>query len=984
MHSYRFIFFAIVFALIPSVNAETELTGKPWIDMNYGPYLTASIEVTPGNIAYKGIAIRLDDGEGGIARGSQFVVFDTDTLRMAGGWDESFINWQNILFDGSHGTHSKIAGPLTFENRVGPGWSNPANGDFIDNRLRGHDDLPYGPLDRSWAKWNGLYVHGDQVVLSYRVGDADILESPGRETHADSIVATTRTFEIGPRDHELVLQVAHGDHAWTVDQAAPRLAFNSSAGVKTVAKTVADRGFRFDGAHQATVAQSKQIDWNSKDYTLYVRFRTKKGGTLLAAAPSEGEWVPDGQTLFVRGGRLGFDIGWVGAVMSKRKVNDGKWHDAALVYDRQSGVAQLVIDGEVDNQEELRPNRQPQGFVTKIGFTSPDFPEPSPFVGRIAEARFYQAKVDVRRLIKGELPTENLVAHWVTNKITDGRFVDQSGNDLHAKVGNVSGGFSSPKAARQASFAIVGENADAQWRIDGQDLRLIIEPSDQTTRVKIVCGPYGGIARKPPPDFVQLVAHSVAPEPLEPLTRGGPANWQQTVETEQTILGDEQGEYVVETVTAPLENPYRSWMRLGGFDFFADADRMAVGTWMGDLWIVEGITATKFSWRRVATGMFQPLGVRIVDDQIYVCNRDQITRLHDLNGDGMMDFYENFNNDHQVTEHFHEFAMDLQTDADGNFYYAKSARHAKDSLVPHHGTLIRVSPDGAQSEIVCNGFRAANGVGIGPNGELATSDQEGHWTPTNRINLVKENAFYGNMYSYHRGERPTGYEPPVVWLPRPVDRSPAEQLWVDSDQWGPLEGRMLSLSYGTGKAFLVNYEQVGGVYQGSAMEMPIAMFPTGVMRGRFHPDDGQLYACGLFGWSSNRTQPGGMYRIRYTGKPLHVPVGVHVTGLGVDLTFPYPLDEDAATDPENYVVKQWNYRWTANYGSDHYSVTQPNRKGEDEVYVEDVTLSEDKKTVSIELEEIKPVMQMEIRLTIEAADGAEIDRTIYNTINVVP
>ncbi len=47
--------------------------------------------------------------------------------------------------------------------------------------------------------------------------------------------------------------------------------------------------------------------------------------------------------------------------------------------------------------------------------------------------------------------------------------------------------------------------------------------------------------------------------------------------------------------------------------------------------------------------------------------------LHDLNGDGETDFYECFNNDHQVTEHFHEFAMGLQTDAEGNFYYAKAA-----------------------------------------------------------------------------------------------------------------------------------------------------------------------------------------------------------------------------------------------------------------------------------------------------------------------
>ena len=32
---------------------DVKLTGKPYIDMNYGSYLSASIEVGPGNIAYK-------------------------------------------------------------------------------------------------------------------------------------------------------------------------------------------------------------------------------------------------------------------------------------------------------------------------------------------------------------------------------------------------------------------------------------------------------------------------------------------------------------------------------------------------------------------------------------------------------------------------------------------------------------------------------------------------------------------------------------------------------------------------------------------------------------------------------------------------------------------------------------------------------------------------------------------------------------------
>ncbi len=107
-----------------------------------------------------------------------------------------------------------------------------------------------------------------------------------------------------------------------------------------------------------------------------------------------------------------------------------------------------------------------------------------------------------------------------------------------------------------------------------------------------------------------------------------------------------------------------------------------------------------------------------------------------------------------MTEHFHEFAMGLQRDEQGNFYYAKSARHALKAIVPHHGTLLKVSPDGERTEIIANGFRAANGVCLNPDGTFFVTDQEGHWNPKNRINLVKPSVngiprFYGNLFGYH-------------------------------------------------------------------------------------------------------------------------------------------------------------------------------------------------------------------------------------------
>ena len=50
-------------------------SGDPkWKKMNYGPVQFWTIQVGSGNIAYKGIAVRLDEGPGGIAQGNKWIL----------------------------------------------------------------------------------------------------------------------------------------------------------------------------------------------------------------------------------------------------------------------------------------------------------------------------------------------------------------------------------------------------------------------------------------------------------------------------------------------------------------------------------------------------------------------------------------------------------------------------------------------------------------------------------------------------------------------------------------------------------------------------------------------------------------------------------------------------------------------------------------------------------------------------------------------
>ncbi len=485
-------------------------------------------------------------------------------------------------------------------------------------------------------------------------------------------------------------------------------------------------------------------------------------------------------------------------------------------------------------------------------------------------------------------------------------------------------------------------------------------------------------------DAKTLEAHAAklpVPASLEPLTHGGPPLWPSNVVTKITSIDDGTGPFHTETLTLPDENPWLALVRATGFDFLdATADSAAMATWDGDIWRVDGLNDPEgtLQWRRIASGLFQPLGVKVLaNGSVYVTCRDQIALLRDLNADGFTDFYETFNNDQQVTEHFHEFAMGLQTDADGNFYYAKGARHARTPIVPQHGTLLRVSSDGLQTDIVANGFRAPNGVCVNDDGTFFVTDQEGHWTPKNRLNLVREGRFYGNMWSYTdiTDTSDDQVDPPVCFLTNDFDRSPAEPIRVPSNlpAWSPLAGQLLSLSYGYGKIFVAPYETVDGLTQGGMAQLPLPRFPTGLIRARFHPRDDRLYTCGMFAWAGNQTQPGGFYRIQPTGRPLGVPVAVHALPNGLELRYTELLDSTTAVEASRYSYRSWSLRRSANYGSPH--------QNEREHQVRSATIAPDGRTIRLVIDDFAPTMSYELRYDLKTDDGEPVAGALDGTIH---
>ena len=454
---------------------------------------------------------------------------------------------------------------------------------------------------------------------------------------------------------------------------------------------------------------------------------------------------------------------------------------------------------------------------------------------------------------------------------------------------------------------------------------------------------------------------------LQSLIQPGPTRWQPLTTRGQRGLGADA--YVIDTLTMPYENPWKALFFTSGVDFLPNGDA-AVCTIHGDVWLVSGIDEKleKLTWRRFATGLNQPLGLRVRDGKIFVLGSDQITRLHDLNGDGEADFYECFSQQIQSSTGGHDYVTSLETDVAGNFYYV-------DPKGVH-----RLTPDGSNRETIAAGWRNPNGMGVSPDGRIITvAPQEGNWTPASAICETRPGGWYGYPGPRTAAERPLGYDAPLCWIPHSVDNSSGSQLWAPPN-WGPLGGRMLHFSFGRCTWFGVLREVAEGTPQGGIFPLP-GKFLSGAMRGAFNPRDGQLYVVGSRGWQTSALRDGCLQRVRHTGKKLLVPVELHAHANGLRLTFSEPLDRATATDPGSYGISQWNYRYAETYGSKDWSVRDPDRSGRDDVEVKSARLLPDGRTVFLEIPGLAPVMQMRVRYSLRSAEGGAVRSELYNTIN---
>lgn len=466
------------------------------------------------------------------------------------------------------------------------------------------------------------------------------------------------------------------------------------------------------------------------------------------------------------------------------------------------------------------------------------------------------------------------------------------------------------------------------------------------------------------------------------------------------VIGKGDGSYVVDKVALPNKNPFGKSLRVGAFDFFSDGKSLALSTWDGDVWKVSGLEGNfdTLTWQLVATGLHESLGLEIVDDVIYTLGNDQITKHVDLNGDGETDFYTCFNNSWPLSKGFHIFSFDLKADAKGDFWFVHGAPvrgggRGFERMGSMNGSILRVSKDGSEVEQFASGFRAANGMGVGPNGEITVGDNEGTFVPRCPIHWVTKGYFGGVVDTYaKKGELKTDIwsekggkvdvsemPKPLAWLPREVDNSGGGQVWVEGDKWGMPAGTMLHLSYGQSALYSVFKDEVNGQVQGGVQQIPVRL-TSSAMRGRFSPADGQLYVGGLKGWQTNAAELGGIDRVRFTGEVERRVTSLEAVKGGVKLGFNFELDDELAEDVESYALQAANIKWSHQYGSKEF-LLDGKGEGWTKLKVTGAKLLEGGKAVMLSVEGMRPAHEFKLDLDLESKDGDEVIFPVWFTVH---
>ncbi len=425
----------------------------------------------------------------------------------------------------------------------------------------------------------------------------------------------------------------------------------------------------------------------------------------------------------------------------------------------------------------------------------------------------------------------------------------------------------------------------------------------------------------------------------------------------------------------------------------------------GVIWALDNVingTPATITTEIIAEGFHDPAGLAVVDGDIYVAHRTDITRLRDLDDDGDFETREVFASG-WVSDNYHHFTFGLEA-FDGDLYGTLSTSIYFDNTVAadnvrgelismngpnpaNRGTCFRVSLLDGSIEFLAGGFRTPNGVAVGPERSIFVTDNQGAWLPASKLVHMVPGRFYGHRNDtsatsdrYPDGGKPSLYSdrpvsPPAVWLPQnEICNSPTQPILITD---GPFAGQMYLAELTMGGVRRVFLERVRGDFQGAIFRHSQG-FECGLNRIIRGPD-GLLYVGGTGGpgnwrWRGTNT---GLQRIRPTTDSAFEYHSIEATPQGFDVHFTRPVDRFWLEDAANYRVTQWHYHPTPEYGG--------TKRDEMRLVVSRAVASGDCRSVSLSIPGLSEGSVVHIRTDPTSMDGAAMWSTeAWYTLNNIP
>ncbi|MRI00864.1 c-type cytochrome [Kriegella sp. EG-1] len=436
--------------------------------------------------------------------------------------------------------------------------------------------------------------------------------------------------------------------------------------------------------------------------------------------------------------------------------------------------------------------------------------------------------------------------------------------------------------------------------------------------------------------------------------------------------------YNLATLHGPTLQP-----KVGGLAFLPDG-RLLYTTWdtEGGVYILDGFQngdSSEITTKRIAKGLHEPLGIEVVDGNIFVLQKHELTQLIDHDGDEVIDEYKAICNTWQVTEDFHEFAFGLVYEK-GYFYATLSMamrllKSEKQKL--DRGRTIKIGMDGSY-ESLDYGLRTPNGIGLGVDGELFVTDNQGQWLPGNKLIHVKKGQYNGMAWGLLDTLKGTPkMVSPTLWLPgTEIANSPSEPILMKD---GPYKGQMLhgDVCHGGIKRDFI--EKINGNYQGAVFRFTQGL-AAGVNRLCWGPD-GALYIgeVGMVGgWTWKETKYG-LQSIKYNGKSTFEMLAVRAKPKGFEIEFTQPLKNNSEIDPSTFFISQWWYKPTKNYGGPKMDLER--------LKVTKMKLSENRTKLYLELPGLKKehVVYLRTPVDLQSVENQKLWSTeAWYTLNAIP